>query len=416
MAPMNNFNKAGWIPTRRIAGPASPGKMSLSHTPRTGARTHCPYCQNPLSGQTAYCENCGVDLGLAAYLAENALTTANIPGGMPVAPELLVPRLGEYLIAKGLLNKDYLDQALHYQQEQAEKNRSILVGQALLELNLISKEKLDQAITEQILELQAALQQANKRLEVRVRERTAELEYALSKLSELNQIKSNFISNISHELRTPLTHIKGYVELLSDGSLGPVTDDQIFSLDVMEKSVDRLEALVDDLLRFSMASQGEFTVRKSTLTIQPILKAAYSQSKEKALGQEVTLEADIPESLPPVEADEEKITWVILQLLDNAIKFTNSGGKVDLSAFPLDAGVVVRVKDTGIGIPAERLEEIFEPFHQLDGSTTRRHGGTGLGMALVMRILEAHGSLPRVRSQVDAGTQVEFTLPIAKEI
>lgn len=115
-----------------------------------------------------------------------------------------------------------------------------------------------------------------------------------------------------------------------------------------------------------------------------------------------------------VEGDQEKITWVLLQLLENAIKFTAPGGRIDVAAYEGKRGITLRVQDTGVGIQAERLEEIFEPFHQLDSSSTRRYGGTGLGLALVLRILEAHGVLPKVKSEIGIGTTFEFTLPILK--
>jgi signal transduction histidine kinase len=377
--------------------------------------TTCPYCNHSLKSETRYCDNCGVDLALAAFLAETALIDSNLPSGTPVAPELLVPRLGEHLISKGILDQVQLEHALSHQQEQAEKKRPILVGQALTELSYLDQATLDQAITEQIVELQDALRQANRRLEQRVRERTAELEHALTKLAELNQLKSNFISNISHELRTPLTHIKGYVELLADGSLGAISKDQSFALDVMHRASDRLEELVNDLLRFSKASQGEFTLHIAPLSLVALLQHAVKQSVDKAREREVDLQTDIPSQLPLVQGDQEKITWVILQLVDNAIKFTGAGGYVLVSAEHGPKGVRIQVNDSGVGIPPERLGEIFEPFHQLDSSSTRQHGGTGLGLALVLRILEAHGALPHVKSEVGKGTKFEFVLPVKKQ-
>jgi signal transduction histidine kinase len=354
-------------------------------------------------------------MALAAFLAETALIDSNLPTGLPVAPELLVPRVGEHLISKGILNQEQLDHALSHQQEQAAKQRPILVGQALTELGYLDQATLDQAITEQIVELQDALRQANRRLEQRVQERTAELEHALTKLAELNQLKSNFISNISHELRTPLTHIKGYVELLADESLGAISKDQSFALDVMHRASDRLEELVNDLLRFSKASQGEFTLHIAPLSLVALLQHAVKQSVEKATTREVEIRSDIPSQLPMVQGDQEKITWVILQLVDNAIKFTEAGGHVQVSADHNAKGVRIEVVDSGVGIPPERLGEIFEPFHQLDSSPTRQHGGTGLGLALVLRILEAHGALPHVESKVGQGTKIEFVLPVKKE-
>ncbi len=352
---------------------------------------------------------------MAAYLAENALWDRDLPSGVPVAPELLVPRLGEYLISKGLLSEPDLEKALAYQRERSTEERPVLFGQALLELALIDREKLDHAITEQILELQTVLRHANRRLEQRVQERTGELQNALSKLAELNQLKSNFISNISHELRTPLTHIKGYVELLADESLGPISLDQASAIEVMQRAADRLEGLVNDLLRFSRASQGEFTLRREPIPLAGLLEIALQRSNNKARKRKIDLTAVIPPDLPLVDIDEEKVAWLLHQLIDNAIKFTDPGGAVALKAMPDHDGVVVSVKDTGIGIETDRIAEIFEPFHQLDGSSTRRHGGTGLGLALVRRILDAHGVLPRIRSTVGVGTEIQFTLPIHTE-
>ncbi|HJS28888.1 MAG TPA: hypothetical protein VJ768_04670, partial [Anaerolineales bacterium] len=139
--------------------------MELPQTKPLGPAT-CPSCSHPIINQSQFCENCGIDLALAAHLAENALASAQAPREGPVAPEMLVPRLGEYLISKRLLTSVDLERALRHQREQTRNDRTMLLGQALLELEMISKEKLDQAITEQILQLQAALQQANRQLDL----------------------------------------------------------------------------------------------------------------------------------------------------------------------------------------------------------------------------------------------------------
>ena len=161
-----------------------------------------------------------------------------------LSPEMLVPRMGEYLVQKGLVSNENLQKALDYQQEETAKGNTILLGQALLDLKFIKRPQLDQAITEQILQLRSALQAANRTLERRVEERTAELQKALERVSELSQLKANFISNISHELRTPLTHIKGYVELLITESLGDITEEQRHALQISQQSTNRLETLI----------------------------------------------------------------------------------------------------------------------------------------------------------------------------
>src|SRR6266511_1706240 len=153
-----------------------------------------------------------------------------------LTPEMLVPRMGEYLIQKGLISAEQLQKALDYQQEATAKGDPILLGQALIDLKLLERVELDQAVTEQIIQLRSALQAANRTLEHRVEERTAALQKALERVSELSQLKSNFVANISHELRTPLTHIKGYLELLTTESLGKITNEQRHALQVRQQS------------------------------------------------------------------------------------------------------------------------------------------------------------------------------------
>jgi signal transduction histidine kinase len=140
--------------------------------------------------------------------------------------------------------------------------------------------------------------------------------------------------------------------------------------------------------------------------------AVLSISEEKASKSGVRLNADIAARLPRVVADAERIRWVLTQLVDNAIKFTPSGGTVTMRAVAADGRVRFAVEDTGAGIPAERISELFEPFHQLDGSTTRKRGGTGLGLALVKRIIEAHNSTVQVQSEVERGSLFWFELPV----
>jgi signal transduction histidine kinase len=280
-----------------------------------------------------------------------------------------------------------------------------------MDLNLLTRRQIDHAVTEQIIQLRNALEDANRFLERRVQERTAELQEALRKLSELNQMKANFVANISHELRTPLTHVKGYLELLTTGSLGPLSDDQKNALKISQRAAGRLESLIDNLILFSLAARGEMTLRLARVNLNKVASEVITYSRPKANDRNVTLNFDIRPDIPFVQADEEKISWAILQLVDNAIKFTSSGGRVTLSIPPeSDTLVTVSVADTGIGIPPNRIEENFEPFHQLDASATRHYGGTGLGFALVKEIIGAHGSMIEVHSEEGKGSTFSFPL------
>jgi len=328
-----------------------------------------------------------------------------------LTPEVLVPRLGEYLVQQGHIDQASLQRALALQQEASARGRTVFLGQALLDLGLLDRATVDQAITEQIIQLRNALENANHSLEKRVQERTADLQEALRKLSELSQLKSNFIANISHELRTPLTHIKGYLELLVTETLGLLTDEQRHALEVSQRSAGRLENLINNLILFSLASRGKMSLHLAPVDLSRIAGEIVGYSRSKAADKHVELVNAVQPSLPPVNADAQMISWVIMQLLDNAIKFTQSGGRVTLS-IEAEAGSIVQVtvSDTGIGIPRGRIDEIFEPFHQLDGSSTRQQGGTGLGLSLVREILDAHGSVIEVQSEVGKGSRFRFPL------
>src|SRR5258708_33078044 len=321
-----------------------------------------------------------------------------------LTPEMLVPLLGEALVRGGQISRQDLQKALAYQQDQIEEGKSYLVGQALLDLKLIDRSALDQAVTEQIIQLRSALQAANRNLELRVQERTSELQQALKLLSELSQMKANFVANISHELRTPLTHVKGYLDLMLSNSLGPLSSEQLQALQVTQKSADRLENLIEDLIMFSLASRGEMSMKLEDMDIQKLVLLSSKTARQKAEPRGVQVQAIADEDTPHVRGDPEKISWVLNQLLDNAVKFSPTGGQVTVSLKEEGTNLVmVSVMDLGIGIPANRLKEIFEPFHQLDGSSTRNAGGTGLGLSLVRQIIEAHRSLLGVTSMEGRG-------------
>jgi len=333
--------------------------------------------------------------------------------GVPIAPEILVPRIGDYLQERGLVTADDIQAALDLQKERAASGQQLLLGQALLELGVINRETLDSVITMQILHLQNALNDSNRQLEKRVQDRTADLQRALERLAELNQLKSNFIANISHELRTPLTHLKGYLDILVDEGLGPLNSSQLEALSVLQRAESRLEQLIEDLIQFSLASRGELNLDLQIHRIERVVENAIERIGYKARAGGVSIQATLPDDLPGVRIDEEKIGWVLIQLLDNAVKFTPKGGWVTVDAHQEGAVVTLSVADTGIGIPEDRKEEIFEPFHQLDSSTSRRYGGTGLGLAMVQSIIEAHDSKIKVFSEVGQGSRFEFSLPAA---
>lgn len=308
------------------------------------------------------------------------------------------------------MTKDQLLQALAAQKDARLKGQTPLLGQLLLEMGFIDRETLDRAVTNQILKLQTALQESNINLERRVQERTAELEKAYQKLAELNKLKSNFVSNISHELRTPMTHVKGYIDLLLNDDFGPLASAQKEAIEVLKRASERLGRLIDDLILFSTAETSTIQINKQMVNLQQIAREVMAHNTSQAEKKKIRLILDCRKENQPAYADAERVSWVINQLLDNAVKYTDPDGEIFIRLVENQDEVTVSVIDTGIGIQPSQFEEIFEPFHQLDGSSTRRQGGTGLGLTLAKKIIEAHGSRIQVTSVPGKGSKFDFTL------
>ena len=349
------------------------------------------------------------------HLAQEEVRTRTKSTSGTLTPEVLVPRLGDSLVEKGLLTRASLKEGLAHQAERAAAGESILLGQSLMELGLIDRKTLDRAVTEQIAQLQEALRQSNLFLEERVEQRTAELQEALDKLTELNRLKNDFISNVSHELRTPLAHMVGYIDLLSAEALGGLTDEQKSAVAVLQKSYHRLSGLIDNLLFLSFDTDESLHLEPSAMSIQELLHTVCALQRSKAQVEDIALSESVPSDLPAVMADSNKLEWALNQLVENGIKFNQKGGRVSVSAVLRGNRLLVAVADTGVGIPASKIQEVFEPFHQLDSSSTRRVGGAGIGLTLAKRIIEAHGSKLDIESHVGRGTRVTFSLPVAQK-
>jgi signal transduction histidine kinase len=386
-------------------------------TPATTTPLECPQCGASVPPGQSYCPECNVDLILYTDLLfrqrlEEALTP---PPAAPASMEELIPRLGDSLVNQKIITAQQLQQSLDVQSaDKRDGKPARRIGQILINLGVLQPEELDRAVAAMVVQLQKALQMANRRLEERVRERTVELSHALERLSELNQLKANFVANISHELRTPMTHIVGYIDLLADDTFGPISPQQREALETLHRAAERLNGLIDDLIQFSDTSRGGITLTYQSVSLRDVIQETLSRMMSKAQRANVRIEVQLPSDLPPVHADGRKITWVVSQLVDNGIKFTPSGGRVTIRAGGVSDRVWLTVEDTGVGIPSARLNELFEPFHQLDGSITRRQGGTGIGLYLCKQIVEAHGSRITLQSKEGSGSTFLFDLAIAR--
>ena len=234
----------------------------------------------------------------------------------------------------------------------------------------------------------------------------------VSELKRLERVRREFVANVSHELRTPLTAIKGYAETLRDGGLrDPETAAEFVR--VIHRHAERLRALIEDLLDLAAVEQGEARIDLAPVALRDVATQAEAVARPAAAGKRHTLTLDVPGDLPRVLADRDRLGQVLINLLDNAVKFTPEGGRIEVSARPSSGRVVLSVKDNGVGIPPEDIGRIFERFYRVGRSRDRREGGTGLGLAIAKHLTQAMGGTIEVESRPGSGTTFRVSLPAA---
>lgn len=229
---------------------------------------------------------------------------------------------------------------------------------------------------------------------------------------ELERVKTDFVATVSHEFKTPLTSILMGASMLEGGHLGALSQEQTALVDTIIEDGERLSGFVNELLEVSRLESGKAIYSFEPCSISAIAEGSVRQYTEAAQRQNVTLENDIDEDLPPVCADYERITWVLNNLVGNALKYTKSGDSITLGAAVKGNEMEVSVKDTGDGIPSAYLDRIFDKFVQVKGRDIEARG-TGLGLAVAKEIVTAHQGEISVESELDAGSTFRFTLPLA---
>jgi signal transduction histidine kinase len=259
----------------------------------------------------------------------------------------------------------------------------------------------------------AAIAIENARLYAEEQHRAAELARALEQQRELDRLKDEFIQNISHELRTPLALILGHADLMNSGELGELDPKQQESVSVIFRRVHMLTKMVNDIIAIMTVEAQELNEEPVDLVLLVQSMAAdYSFAVEEA---ELSLAVEVAPDLPPASGDPDQLRRMVDNLLNNALKFTPAGGHLTVRLWCEGNGnaknIVLEVSDTGIGIPPEQLDRIFDRFYQVDGSSKRRYGGVGLGLALVKAIVKAHKGRVTVWSVVDEGSTFRVTLP-----
>ncbi|MGE5328660.1 MAG: ATP-binding protein [Deltaproteobacteria bacterium] len=234
----------------------------------------------------------------------------------------------------------------------------------------------------------------------------------VTELKQLEKIKTDFIATVSHEFKTPLTSIMMGTSLFLEESIGKMNNKQKEIMETIREDGEKLSTLVNDLLEVSKIESGNAVYKMKPCMISDIIETSIKQFNEKARIKEVNLKHEIENGLPKVNADNKKILWVINNLISNALEYTDKGNHIFVNAYARDRKAYVSVKDTGIGIPEEYLQKIFEKYVQVEGYDLEVRG-TGLGLAIVKEIIEAHGGEIWCESKVGIGSNFTFTLPLS---
>jgi signal transduction histidine kinase len=254
---------------------------------------------------------------------------------------------------------------------------------------------------------QSAIALENARLFDEIAQKSRELEIA-------SQHKSQFVANMSHELRTPLAAILGYAELMQEGFYEQLGQKSMDALTRIRSNGKHLLGLINTVLDIAKIESGQFTLNMTEYAIESVVETVRSATESLAQNKKLALNTEVAKSLPIGLGDEQRLTQVLLNLVGNAIKFTDSG-EVRVMAKAINGRFNVSVTDTGPGIPVDHQMRIFEQFHQVDSSNTKAKGGTGLGLAIAKQIVEMHGGRIWVESTVGKGSTFQMELPTRAE-
>ncbi len=238
----------------------------------------------------------------------------------------------------------------------------------------------------------------------------------LTRIRQFEAMRADFVANVSHELRTPLTAIRGYAETLQHGALSDPERASEF-VGVIQRHSERLTRLIDDLLALSDLELGRTEIRPRPLAVSEAVAAPIEMLQQKAKERGVGLNAEIPDDVPPIAADRDRLEQVLINLIDNAIKYSGAGSRVRVVARPVAENgrslVELAVCDDGVGIPEKDIPRLTERFYRVDRARSRELGGTGLGLAIVKHIVQAHGGSLGIESTLGRGTIVRVTFPAA---
>jgi signal transduction histidine kinase len=252
----------------------------------------------------------------------------------------------------------------------------------------------------------------SQRVKIKSKGEVGELAQAFNSMADnlqrTEQLRRSMVADVAHELRTPLTNLSGYLEAIRDGVVKP----DAATIGSLNEEASSLSRLIDELQELSLAEAGELKLDRQTDDISRLIEQAVAVLQPTATAKGLTLAINLPEKLPPVSMDSHRIKQVLNNLLKNAATHTSQGGSITVTARQQDNQIKVSVVDTGEGIPAEDLPNIFERFYRVDKSRARTTGGSGLGLTIAKRLVEAHGGRIEVESELGKGSSFTFTLPL----
>ena len=238
----------------------------------------------------------------------------------------------------------------------------------------------------------------------------------VTRLKKLEQVRADFVANVTHEIKTPLTAIIGFVETLQQGAIDDRVKAQKFLLTIHENA-QRLNRLVDDLLTLSSIELGETELHLEGLALEDVFETALTLISPRAALKNVRIQRDVQPGLPMVRADRDRLVQILVNVLDNAVKFTPEGGSVSITASPeVQGSVVIKITDTGIGISKSELPRLGERFYRIDKTRSREMGGTGLGLSIVKHLMKAHEGSMEIESTLGKGTTVSLHFPVSPAV
>ena len=238
----------------------------------------------------------------------------------------------------------------------------------------------------------------------------------VTRLKKLEQVRADFVANVTHEIKPPLTAIIGFVETLQQGAIDDRAKAQKFLLTIHENA-QRLNRLVDDLLTLSRIELGETELHLEGLALEDVFETALTLISLRAALKNVRIQRDVQPGLPMVRADRDRLVQILVNVLDNAVKFTPEGGSVSITAAPeVQGSVVIKITDTGIGISKSELPRLGERFYRIDKTRSREMGGTGLGLSIVKHLMKAHEGSMEIESTLGKGTTVSLHFPVSPAV